>query len=748
MAKKANAVYEAGELGRVRGKLGDIDDEEAKRMARILGGDVGVEKDEEKVSRRSRSETANMPAGGRGGRSSQPRRRVELASGDEDDSSFRQPKKPLTKGDDPSLPLKISYRERVKMDRYAGQSEFDIKSSFQVLHSVIALFSYVPDKISPVFVTKRMNEYYKRIEVLVTSTRTLFPRNNTTRSERMKKASFLGYSILNTIRHWDLDRIAGDLAKIQTRPRYAYAGDFADILKAVYRPLYILERLNMEIHIKEAYKLLYKVILMESADDISKHQQLIRTSLAAYQIISKDIRFLLYPLLMKLISDRFFPYENIFSERENRFLAFIGASENDQLEPSPIQTAALEEKSQAAGESSGDDSKETTGEADGELTDEEKAKRAARDAEMKIVNRGLDTLETLFPKAGWEKLFDFPDLYPYFSRIFDFKRGGYDLIAPTDPLQQVAVLLHILDELFFGLRYINFGTVTTTEGGREQISEAMTNLLNDWHHSIQISFGKEYLPRLSDYCRVLETSAESRTSNYARRLLNELFWAKRLYFLPFYKFESIMPPPFQKKDVTALYPAIRRLRKYLTAVAASIEQGIKGGGAEANVPCDGIENPWAPYAFQIPNPLSSRLDLLLEKPQRTNASLIFFTLAVTVVLDYIVNNEGSWAYDHNSSSLFRSVKDEGIVPVFGVETDIDPDALFKGNLAKEREAKEPEQKPAAESEVKPGTAPEPQAEQKLEAQTEAKPESSPAPDPEALSTAAPPEPKIPAESTP
>ena len=44
MAKKSNAVYAPGELDKVRGKLG-VDDDEAKRMAQILGGEVGVEKD-------------------------------------------------------------------------------------------------------------------------------------------------------------------------------------------------------------------------------------------------------------------------------------------------------------------------------------------------------------------------------------------------------------------------------------------------------------------------------------------------------------------------------------------------------------------------------------------------------------------------------------------------------------------------------------------------------------------------------
>jgi hypothetical protein len=143
-----------------------------------------------------------------------------------------------------------------------------------------------------------------------------------------------------------------------------------------------------------------------------------------------------------------------------------------------------------------------------------------------------------------------------------------------------------------------------------------------------------------------------------------------------------MPPPFQKNSIEALYPEVRSLRRYLTAVAAGIEQGTKRGGAEKRAPCDGIDNPWDPYVFQVPNPLSKRLDALLGPKKRNNASLIFFTLAVTVVLDHLLNDEDSWAYEERTGFLFRSENGEGVRPLFGVETKIDADQLFKQMIKK------------------------------------------------------------------
>jgi hypothetical protein len=389
---------------------------------------------------------------------------------------------------------------------------------------------------------------------------------------------------------------------------------------------------------------------------------------------------------MKILSDCFLPYERFFVERKNRYMAFLGVTENDQI--LPIQMNADEKLGQ---QNANEEVSEETGAEDGtedENNPETAEKRAAQNAinaELKALDRGLNTLEALFPQAGWDKISTFPDMYPYFADILDLKKG-YELIAPTDPILIMAILMRILEELFFGLRYVSFGMVIGSDGNPDRAGDVLGSIINNWQTYIDISLNKEYLPRLKEYVRILDSNAESRTSSYAKRILNDLHWAKRLYFLPYYKFESIFPPSIQKKEIDSLYPEIRKLRKYLTAVATGIEQGIKQGGAEKRVPCDGIDNPWEPYVFQVPNPLSRRLDALLGDKKKNNATLIFFTLAVATVLDYMINNENSWAYSNdNSSVLFRSVDNAGVRPLTGVDTKIDADEIFKQAL-KQRKA--------------------------------------------------------------
>jgi hypothetical protein len=438
--------------------------------------------------------------------------------------------------------------------------------------------------------------------------------------------------------------------------------------------------LDLDGHIKEAYRLLYKILFIENPTDAQNRQQeQIRSAIAAFDIIRRDIRFLLYPLLVKMLSGKFLTYYEFFTERRNRFMAFLEVTEENRLTPQEIiKESELTDAVLKGEKKDGESDKEDSG-AGAESNEGEKEKQAIREAERKALDRGIDTLETLFPKAGWDRMSEFPDFFPYFSDIFDLNKN-YVLIPPSDPLQQVMILTRTLEELFFGLRYVNFSTIGNSDGSAEDIREAMNTIMTDWHFYIDEAFDKEYLPRLAEYCRILDSPAESRNSPYAKRLLNELHWTKRLYFLPYYRFESSAPPPFQKKEVIALYPEIRRLRKYLTGVAAGIEQGIKAGGLANNAHCDGIENPWETYNFQVPNPVSARLDRLLGK-KRTNVSLLFYTLAVTVVLDNLVNNDNSWAYDNERSSfLFRSVNNTGVVPVFGIDEKVDTETIFTQSL--------------------------------------------------------------------
>ena len=695
MNKKGNAIYAPGELSRVREKLGVRDDAEAKRMAEVLGGEVGTERTPQPdpaAVKKTRQETVEVMVGGKGGK--RPMRRIDIAGGEDDGKPRSKYNEPYP-GDDPSEPSVLNYKERVKIDQYSGQVIFEIKNSMQVLTSIFSFFKEPIDYVNPRFITKRMNEYFSKIEKLVTSSKNLFPKNNTKRNNQLKRASPFVYKILDVMRNWDIEKIANGIADLQAHPRAVKVSDFTEILREIYKPLFILAELNTE-NIKTAFKLIYKVLYIESPMDAKeKYQDIIRNIIASIGEIRRDVQFGMYPLLMKLLSDRFIPYERFFTERRRRFMALLNVTGAEQLNPADlsvqqIENIDVESLQKNIEEAPAEEEEAVEGELQ-EAKEEEnpedpaviarKAKEDAEKMERRALEQGQIALEALFPKAGWDKLNEFPDLFPYFANVYSM-RHGFELISPTDAVQQVAVLMHVLDDLFIGMRYVNFGTITGPDGRPLKVGDEMNEILNNWRSYIEDSYLKDYLPRLSDYCRMLENSEESRTTMYAKKTLNELHWIRRLYFLPYYKFESLGPPPFTKHDVTPIYSQTRKLRRYLTAIAVGIEQGMRKGGATAKAPCDGINNPWVNYNFQVPNPISKRLDLMLPPERRINATLIFFSLSALTVLDYIVNSENSWAYANNSGPLFRSIRNEGITPVFGVDEKLDADKLFRDSLKK------------------------------------------------------------------
>jgi hypothetical protein len=291
-------------------------------------------------------------------------------------------------------------------------------------------------------------------------------------------------------------------------------------------------------------------------------------------------------------------------------------------------------------------------------------------------------METLFPKAGWDKLDEFPDIYPYFRSAFSLKKE-YQVLAPTDAMLQVIILMRTLQEIFFGLRYVSFTGIVVPHTG-ERLDEVLGNLINIWPNH-EITFEKEYLGRLNEYCRALESSDSN--SAYTKRLYSEIQWIRRLYFFPYYHFETFSQSPISRSSVKPVYSDIRKLRKLLTIVVAGIETGNKIGGAAAGALCEGINNPWDTYKFQVANPISKRLNMLLGSKKRNNAVLVSFSLMVVTILDHITNFEESWAYPADVGPLFRSVDGEGRIPQLGVDEKIDADLIFKQVIKEQRAAK-------------------------------------------------------------
>ncbi|MDR3355637.1 MAG: hypothetical protein LBO04_00405 [Spirochaetaceae bacterium] len=677
MGKKT--VYEPGELSNVKKRLGPIDEKEALRMQKLLGGEIGEEKtpgissESQGRLRYSRGKKDKGPPSLSKSASAKPKRFVELAPAGDNEKA---PVSVMPKFQKPSAP---AYRERVKMDVCAGG--FGIKTFTQVLVSRLSFFNAPHDRVSQWFVKYSLNEYYGQLERLVTSTRLLFPRSNAELGGKLQSSSRTAFNILNTIRQWRIDVIAAEIARLQSRPRDVSVGDFESVLREIYKPIYIMEKLDSENDIRRAFQVLYEIIFLENpTKETEKLSGRIADAVKSWQFVCLKLRYLLYPLLMKTISPYYQQYESFFIENEENYRMFLGLGESDKISPDSVKTSDVDAYREAAR----DEGEAVSGTLDDgeavetgmyDIEDDGQAKRNRRlepdAAEERAFEQGIQILEALFPQAPWKKLDEFPDFYPYFADVFEIKKNG-ELIAPEDPAHLALILSQIIEELLYGFRYINFTGAPN--------ANSLNGIVDDWHTVILESFEKKYLPLIYEYAHYFEYSAQKRSSTYAMNIAADIHWIRRYYFLPNYEYTPLTPPSFLKKDVVALYAMARRLRKDLAECAVAIEEANKSGGAFGNVMVMGIENPWAEYNFQVENPLSKRLNILLGKNQKTNASLIFFVLAIVTVLDSYLCGKNSVAYKTDTEILFRNTGTDKLKPVFWVEKQKDTFSIFKKSI--------------------------------------------------------------------
>jgi hypothetical protein len=291
----------------------------------------------------------------------------------------------------------------------------------------------------------------------------------------------------------------------------------------------------------------------------------------------------------------------------------------------------------------------------------------------------MELLAHLFPESGLNSLFTYPDLYSYFNQIYSLHRG-FDLVPPQDTLCQVVILSHILDDLFHGMRHIHFG-ISQDENAID-LGEAISHLIESWSQSSEDMLVKTYLPLLSDYCRLIETERESLSSPYAAHKAADLAWYKKHTFFPHLSGTALASSQALRanNDSYPFYKTVSDLKKYLTQIAKDIDSAFKAQSGENKfIAISTISNPFDLAFFEVENPCSKRIQQLLKyegpKPHKfSNSALIYYTLSILSVLDYLMNDPNSWSYSVVNLVPYRSLHDSP-APYID-KLDMGPDYLF------------------------------------------------------------------------
>jgi diguanylate cyclase (GGDEF)-like protein len=702
MAQKYPEKYAPGELQKTRSNLGPLSFEESQRMMRLLGGEIGVERTEDKIEQKYqelKEETSSSAAYQRQ-RSGVERKRERTPPGAQKEEQEGETGAPsFTK----KTREKPRFIDQVKMNILAARPEYQLKTRAEAIASIFSFLFPVRDTVHPRFIRNGDTIFYQHIEDLVVSIRNLVAFNKKSTSQRMKPSFY--QDVINVLKDWNIETIHWELSRLQKHPRNVSVSRCTVLWRELYKPIVKLMLLDPYYHIELALKRLYRLDILtypkgsNAEQNIREYYAVVKDELP---YILEDLKRRCYPLLMKLCSDTFSPYDRFFDEKQPHILEFLGLAPEDLLLPpkneSEYRGGAQESEVQGSEEQESDeqeDGEQDRGEGEQEETEGEVAadedeheengqteeeaaeagegtlEEAAGETFPPEVKRGLQLLDQLFPYAGFDRIEQYPDFYAYFQPLFGYPRGT-ELISPEDPLLTVIVLISIIQELFFGFRSIHFGGVTDDQGRYRDVQELISENTDSWYLFIDELLSKHYASQLYEYCRQIERSVQFKASSYGQKMASDLMWIKRLYFFPYLSFTAVQGPrPSIGSHLPRLYEVTAQLKSILSRVVLNIDRRNEYSG-------DSVKNWNTKYWFEIENHVSRRLKYLLGQQvplgfsdpsitKDSNAMLLLYTLSIITVLDYLINDPESFFYAQEEPPLYRTEPGETHMPCYSVE---------------------------------------------------------------------------------
>ena len=645
MPKHPPERYSPGELDRTRQNLGDLTPEEAKRMARLFDGEIGVERiSPEMEEQYHRLEQLNRRRNDPGIVITAPSR-----------ESTRSQQGSLRRG------RRANYLDRVRNNFWASSPNFRIIPRRQAVQSLFAFLLPVHETLHPVFIGRSDATFYYSLERLVLAVRSLNAVNQRDEVPTLKDPRAL--KILSVLREWDIETIHQELSVLQRSPRNQPVGAAAKLCRALYRPFFQLIDLDPAGHLLPAVKRLFDLDMMAYPQNSAEAARIKRMGSTLRQELLhlfNEVRRSCAPLLVKLADLPHAPYPEVFGYFRGRILEFLTLTEAEILTLEGEDLLLPDETRQNLPDREGDEEDEdgVPGE-DGETPNIEEDESADDEEPLpENADQALDFLTKLFPQSGFEVLNGNPDLFGYFKSIVSFPKNT-DLLHPANPVQQIAVLLALIQEFLYGFRQIIFGELIDEEGAGQEIQGEVDRFVNTWHKLLDELVCGRLLIDLVDYCRQIERASEYRYTEAGIRQENSIMLRIQRTLLPHLNVPAVRG---------LLIPEERNLPR-LPLVAAEFSTLLDRCLArvpEGRTPA--IKNPHAPFHFEIESYLTKRFRSFLQRrglPQ-DNRHLVYFTSRMLLLLDYLVNDPASHLYRQERFPLYRHEEGHLEIPIYTI----------------------------------------------------------------------------------
>lgn len=660
---KPKAIYEPGELDKVRQNLGDISPEEAMRVANVLGGEIGIEK------------TPQFD-------SFSKNRGIYIKTKQDKHIPIRtQPIQPNIQSTEViqkplSLP-NISSRDKTLIDKMMSSSEYKIKRPQTFINFLFSL-GKLPDRVSEGFVSVKLLNYIGHIQKFTSCVKRLMAAGSELYKEKIKTIFSAKYKMLNYITRVDLVPIQELYKQLSRTPNQITVTRLIPFIRSIYKPLITIYFLGEE-RITSYIKTAYAEIAPDSKVPDETLLQYTKEACNEWMYISGYVMKGMYPLLLRMCGTEIVPYPKFFSTKISKILAFLDMTKFDLILPDEkvkeketlsdlkdnqedqkkTDTSKNEEESVSSNQKPEDVSEKT------EVIDKEKDVNTSETGS--VVSQGLDLLERIFPHAGWQNLGK-EDFFPYFQPLYQFS-DGFNLLSVENPMQITIILVRILEDFFQACRHINFTLDKDPEF--ESYQDSLSDVFSDWTLYREVLFDKDYLSELKEYVNQVYTESSFKKLPYAKKKLSNMQWQIKNMFLPHLSFDLIF---MERPNKDGSYRPLQLRVEYLKAIFSTLISRVEGNPRDIS----GAPNILEKYHFDIPNVISKRIDVLLggkKSKGATNLNLLKYTLSIICVLDWWVNDENSPGYEYDNTLPYRVSEEDG-TPVFSVPLRSDQNNLF------------------------------------------------------------------------